>query len=119
MEQKRLFKNHDNQYGAEWIEECIKEPIFIYAPVRSMRQQVQGGRYILFPNKVTSVQGKKYFDKGIKAIHKDTSCVSGRLVIPRGIKKEILKELRIFGIAEETLFADSIDSVCKGIKGQF
>ena len=34
-------------------------------------------------------------------------------------KKEILKELRIFGIAEETLFADSIDSVCKGIKGQF
>ena len=119
LEQKRLFKNHDNQYGAEWIEECIKEPIFIYAPVRSMRQQVQGGRYILFPNKVTSVQGKKYFDKGIKAIHKDTSCVSGRLVIPREIKKEILKELRIFGIAEETLFADSIDSVCKGIKGQF
>ena len=55
----------------------------------------------------------------IKAIHKDTSCVSGRLVIPREIKKEILKELRIFGIAEETLFADSIDSVCKGIKGQF
>ena len=35
------------------------------------------------------------------------------------IKKEILKELRIFGIAEETLFADSIDNVCKGIKKQF
>ena len=119
LEQKRLFKNHDNQYGAEWVEDCIKEPIFIYAPVRSMRQQVQGGRYILFPNKVTSVQGKKYFCKGIKAIHKDSSCVSGRLIIPREIKKEILKELRIFGIAEETLFADSIDSVCKGIKGHF
>ena len=119
LEQKRLFKNHDNQYGAEWVEDCIKEPIFIYAPVRSMRQQVQGGRYILFPNKVTSVQGKKYFCKGIKVIHKDSSCVSGRLIIPREIKKEILKELRIFGIAEETLFADSIDSVCKGIKGHF
>lgn len=119
LEQKRLFKNDDNQYEAEWIEECIKEPIFIYAPVRSMRQQVQGGRYILFPNKVTSVQEKKYFCKEIEAIPKDTSCVSGRLIIPREIKKEILKELRIFGIAEETLFADSIDSVCKGIKGQF
>ena len=24
LEQKRLFKNHDNQYGAEWVEDCIK-----------------------------------------------------------------------------------------------
>ena len=83
-----MFKNHDNQYGAEWIEECIKEPIFIYAPVRSIRQQAQGGRYILFPNKVTSVRRKKYFCKEIEAIPKDTSCVSGRLIIPREIKKK-------------------------------
>lgn len=100
--------NSRNCWGVNFDEKC-----------KDARNSIQGGRYILFPNKVTSVQGKKYFDKGIEAIPKDTSCVSGRLIIPREIKKEILKELRIFGIAEETLFADSIDSVCKGIKGQF
>lgn len=103
--------------GGQWIEECCKDPFFIYAPVREMRQQAQQGRYILFPNHIEHDQMSfySYIDK----IEKDADFIAGRILVAGSVKEKILKELALFGISKETLFCDSIDVVCESIKGKF
>ena len=103
--------------GGQWIEECCKDPFFIYAPVREMRQQAQQGRYILFPNHIEHDQMSfySYIDK----IEKDADFIAGRILVAGSVKEKILKELALFGISKETLFCDSVDVVCESIKGKF
>ena len=103
--------------GGQWIEECCKDPFFIYAPVREMRQQAQQGRYILFPNHIEHDQMSfySYIDK----IEKDADFIAGRILVAGSVKEKILKELALFGITKETLFCDSVDVVCESIKGKF
>ena len=43
------MKNADS-----WITAICSKPIFVYAPIHAQRQQAQSGRYILFPNKITT-----------------------------------------------------------------
>lgn len=121
VEQKSMDKicHANEKEGANWVVECCKKPFIIYAPIRSTRQQVQSGRYILFPNRITFYgdDGNKQpmFETIIDPIKKDSDIVTKRIIIPKEHKKEILEQLRIMGITKASLFCDSVDAVCEGI----
>lgn len=99
----------------KWIVNKCSRPIFVYAPIHSMRQQMQRGRYILFPNRLSRGEECEMFDAIIDPIPKDDRCVIGEIGIESQRKQAILADLQYFGISDESLFPDSIDSVCKGI----
>lgn len=105
----------NEEYKARWIEFNCSKPVFVYAPKHSLRQQLQRGRYILFPNRIRTSDDKKFFESIIDPISKDDECVIGEIGICSERKQAILSDLEYFGISNESLFPDSIDSVCKGI----
>ena len=118
LEQNRFMEFTDrSDKGAEWIAACCKKPLFVYASNRSLRQQVQHGRYILFPNIITysSQYQVPCFETLIKPIDKNSECIADRIIIPKEIKATILNELRLLGVDRSTLFCDSVDAVCDGI----
>ena len=104
---------------ALWVEECCKEPQVVYTPIRSVRQQVQRGRYILFPNKIENIGTIKHFITMIDAIPKTHPMIAGSILIPQEAKRQLLVELALCGIKRDTLFCDSIDIVCDGIVDKF
>ena len=114
-EQRFSMENKDVYFGESFIEECIEKPLFIYAPIRSIRQQMQSGRFILFPNCIEKYNNKSYFSKKIDPLSKDDECIIKSITISKAHKEEILNDLMLFGISEETLFIDNVDTVCKGI----
>ena len=94
--------------------------MYIYAPVRSTRQQVQQGRYILFPNHIDyEVHSDGAFEWTMDAIPKDHQDIVSRINVPKDIKKQLLSDLSVLGITEDFLFCDNIDTVCKGILNSF
>ena len=119
IEQKHIFEICGKQFeGVECIEKCCNKTIFVFAPVHTLRQQLQQGRFILFPNRIIDNylgQDKKAFDTIIDPISKDNECIKKRFTIKKESKKTILRDLQLCGISESTLFCDSIDMVCKGI----
>ena len=114
---RRSYKN-DEEY-AQWLIECCSSPFFVYAPIRSTRQQLQRGRYILFPNRIVDLNEKKAFATIIDPISKEDECIAKRIIIPKEDKSSILEDLKLFGISQETLFSDNLDLVCKSILNQF
>lgn len=103
----------------KWIEGVCSKPIFVYAPIRTLRQQTQRGRYILFPNKIENYlyeTDKKAFASIMEPIEKNDPCIVKTFTIPASAKENLLAELKLFGICREYLFPDSIDEVCQGIK---
>ncbi|HJD23831.1 MAG TPA: FRG domain-containing protein [Firmicutes bacterium] len=102
-----------------WIAECCKELLFVHSPNHSLRQQVQRGRYILFPNHIKTYNASKFFESYIDEIPKDHENIIGRIYIPQALKSKIIDGLSILGISEETLFCDNTDMVCKSIVNQF
>ena len=60
--------------------------------------------------------GEKCFSDRIAPITEDNESVAGKIVISASKKTSILKELQTLGITEYSLFSDSIDIVCKGVK---
>ena len=123
LEQKRINEicNETVKKGGEWIAECCREPLFVYAPIRNLRQRIQCGRYILFPNRILpgGESGEFCFEYVISPISKEHSSISKRIIIPKEVKDRILKELKLFGISKEILFADNIDIVCEEIMNEF
>lgn len=121
LEQKQTHEIcHDtNEKGGQWIRECCEEPIFVYAPIRSVRQQMQQGRYILFPNQIIDYGNVGAFTTLIDPIAKDDKCIAGLITIPGLQKQKMLQDLKLFGISRETLFADNIDAVCNEILRKF
>jgi len=118
LEQKQLndICHSTDELGAQWLIKCCKEILYLYAPIQSTRQQVQQGRYILFPNHIEyEVEKEGGFEWMIDAIPKDHSDIEMRMIIPKGIKQQLLVDLSVLGISESTLFCDNIDTVCKGI----
>lgn len=124
LEQKQANEivRETDEDGGEWIAECCSTPFFVYAPIRSARQQAQRGRYILFNNRVeeniyTREDGNKskHFATLIDPILKDADCVANIISIPAECKQQLLTELAVMGISEETLFPDNIDVVCRSI----
>lgn len=118
VEHRHIFEICRGKKHAEWIEECCNKPLFVYAPVHTLRQQLQQGRFLLFPNKIIDNYlgtGEKAFDTIIDPMPKDHDCIKQRFTIKGEAKKEILKDLEVCGIYEATLFFDSVDKVCSGI----
>jgi len=122
LEQKQTFDicHTDDEAGGKWIEKCCQRIFYIYAPTRSMRQQVQQGRYILFPNHIDySIHKEGAFQWTIDPIPKDHADIATRFIIPREIKKQTLSDLSVLGISEGSLFCDNVDIVCRGIVDSF
>ena len=96
---------------------CHK-PIFVYAPIRTMRQKTQSGRYLLFPNRIheSASFNCKVFDDELVSLEKDDPCIACRFTISGEAKQSILDDLNTLGICREILFWDNIDVVCQEIK---
>ena len=110
----------DDIVGGEWIATCCEKIFYIYAPIRSMRQQVQQGRYILFPNSIgNGIYDEKSFGWTIDAISKEHQDIVSRVTVPKEIKKNLLRDISVLGIKKEFLFCDSVDMVCEGILDLF
>lgn len=119
LEQKRsceICHSNNKESEPDWVEQCASELHFVFAPVRSIRQQVQQGRYILFANKIKEIGAKKCFTSFIKPIPKNHETIYKVIKIPKEVKQQILIDLELFGITREFLFCDNIDITCKGIK---
>lgn len=87
--------------------------------IRTLRQQNQRGRYILFHNRITDSiydKNKKQFSYIIDMLPKNAECVEQIINIPATAKEKLMRELKLCGISRESLFADSIDETCKAIK---
>lgn len=118
-----LDKKVDEQYAKglptqfdAWIDGLLEEPLFIYAPFTSIRQKMQQGRYILFPNRIGyDHDGTVIISQEIAAIPKDHNSIAMKIQINSASKAQILSDLRLFGISRESLFADSTDTVCEEI----
>lgn len=123
LEQKQIHEicHKSSESGGQWIKECCEKLFFVYAPARHLRQQMQRGRYILFPNRIVPYGNSEEFcfEKVIDPIPKDHEKICGRIIIPKEIKAKIIQELRLFGISREILFADSVDIVCEEITNSF
>lgn len=121
LEQKRRMDiiHENDEAGGDWIKDCCQKIFYLYAPVRSMRQQVQHGRYILFPNDIEKMDGIDCFAWKISPIPKDHVDISARIIIPKEEKTKLLCDLSVLGITESFLFCDSVDTVCKGIVDSF
>lgn len=117
LEQRRSVKDFSKEGKENWICECCRDPIFIHAPIRTQRQAAQQGRYILFPNKIEKSKSDALsFSKMIEPIEKSDSSILEQIIIPKSLKKNLIKQLTLFGISEASLFSDSIDITCKNIK---
>ncbi len=123
LEQKQTHEicNDTLERGGRWIAECCEKLFFVYAPTRNLRQKMQCGRYILFPNRIAPYgNSDKYcFETVIDPIQKDHGSICGQIIIPKEVKGQILKDLKLFGISREILFADSVDIVCEEIMNTF
>jgi hypothetical protein len=118
LEQKfsQEYCNKNNVGGGKWIAECCSKIMFVHASEETLRQKMQQGQYILFPNFIEKPDKSEwYFSKYIKPIPKDKEHIEKRIIVPQQLKSKLLKQLEILGISEGTLFSDSIDSVCKNI----
>lgn len=115
LEQKSMLENDNDISGGKWIKECCDNLLFIHASEETIRQKVQQGQYILFPNNIKEEDGNFFFEKLIKPIPKDKNHIEKRIIIPSEIKRSLISELNILGISSATLFSDNIDLVCKGI----
>ena len=121
-EEKHILQiyHQDDVAGGKWIGECCQTPFYVYAPLRSIRQQVQHGRYILFPNEISTEKCEDgYFIRNINPMPKDHPDIVARIIVPGSIKQELLQELRLFGITKSFLFCDNVDNVCQGVVDSF
>ena len=116
-ERKLVNEFRTEKEGGEWIKRCCSSPMFVYAPNHSLRQQMQRGRYILFPNQIEpyGTEDEFCFETIIKPIPKDHETIAGCITIPKECKKQFLTDLAVMGISREMLFADNIDIVCESI----
>ena len=122
LEQKQTFDicHPNDEAGGKWIKECCQKIFYIYAPIRSMRQQVQHGRYILFPNHIDyEIHKEGAFEWTMDAIPKDHTDIIARFIISKEFKQQLIEDLSVLGISEEFLFCDNVDTVCKGILNTF
>lgn len=110
------YTHKTKEQKEEWIQECCEKIHFVYAPVRTLRQQMQQGRYILFPNEIDS---KKNFIAKMTPMSKNDKCIFKVFQIPADRKRKILIDLKCLGISEEVLFCDNIDKMCNEIKKHY
>ena len=88
-------------------------PIFVNAPVWSPRQRAQKGKYMLFPNKVCC--GNSCYLIGEIDVFPKDSPFCERIIIPKSLKKFLLKELSLMGINKSMLFPENFDYACQNL----
>lgn len=127
IEESSLLSIPINQ-AVSWIANtCYNRVFCIHAPIRSERQKVQCGRYILFPNTVVFPKGDSSDQKAdplfmpmLTALDKNSDhMILARIRIPKELKEMLLRDLALVGISEDFLFCDDIEKVCAGIKKSF
>lgn len=101
------------------IKEYNERPLFVYAPSYSLRQNIQSGRYILFPNRIEEQGGKLVMADKIDPISKENDSVTHRIIIPASAKMQMKQDLRLLGISKELLFLDNADMVCQEIRDRY
>ena len=112
--ERGIFSSLGEKEGEEYIKRCCTELLIAYPKELYDRQKMQSGCFIIFPNEIDCNGDSYHFNLKINPIDKnDESKIFGRLIIPKSVKKEVLKKLSICGINTGSLFADSVDSVCK------
>lgn len=115
IEQKGKLKRN-KQKKEEWVAGCCNELLFVRGQELSSRQKNQQGQYILFNNKIRSegdsTTGARYFENLISEIPKDSDDIIKRFLIKSSDKDGILKQLKLLGISQKTLFPDNVDRVC-------
>lgn len=120
LEHQLLHKSYitDSSQKTLWVEQYCDKPHFTHAPIRSLRQQVQRGRYLLFANDYNPISSSEaFFEADIVPISKnDDSMIVGRIQIPSDAKKSRLHDLDMFGVSKSSLFCDSIETICSEIK---
>lgn len=118
LEKYYIEQKHPDERGkAKWIKECCKCLNFVNAPFYSLRQRMQSGRYILFPNHINNE--KDSFTPRIDPIDKKSSVINCIFIVPSTIKKDILDDLKQFGISRGSLFCDSVDEMCADIRESY
>lgn len=87
-------------------------PLFVDVGNVCQRQTNQGGKFILFPNRIANPRDIKsdMLDDLVKMPKSDDTVIK-QIIIEKECKQEIREQLRHFGITSEFLFADSIDDV--------
>lgn len=118
IEHKHIFEICNEFPVEDWIERCCSKVQFVHATTHTLRQQLQQGRYILFPNEIVGEGKDMAFDTIIKPLDKDNDCIVKKFVIDGNFKGKILRDLKSCGICRSTLFSDSLDEACKGIVEQ-
>lgn len=122
LEQKQTMQicHKTENDGAKWVEQCCEKIMYIYAPIRSLRQKIQQGRYILFPNHINKEDfDDACFEWKIDAIPKDHEDIIKRIIIPKEIKEQLLIDLSALGITKSFLFCDNTDVTCEEIVNSF
>lgn len=107
-----------------WIANtCYNKVFCIHTPIRSERQKVQRGRYILFPNTVIYPENNSsnpmFLPTLIPLDKNSSSIILAKICIPSKLKPLLLRDLELVGISEDFLFGDDIEKVCAGIKKSF
>ena len=85
IEQKFVFDSDTIEESGyeDWMIGCCETPIFLFSPVRVLRQQLQSGRFLLFPNDIADYAepGEKGFvDKNTEDAEIDLSPVNLDLI---------------------------------------
>lgn len=112
LSEQEFFNFSDND-KERIVVALLRSPVMVEAQEQILRQRLQQGKYLLIPNKVEETAEGYVIKKELPALYK-TSC--GRWRIKADKKTEILEQLDMIGINEETLFGGSIDHVCNYLK---
>ena len=96
----------------------ISSPLLVEALESSTRQKNQQGKYIIFPNRISTSDEDELvlIVDDLVSLEKNDKTIIKRFIIPKEIKSEIIENLSMLGITEEFLFADSVDTVFKSVK---
>lgn len=85
---------------------CCEKPIFLFSPVCVLRQQLQSGRFLLFPNDIDNCAdaGDKCFLAKISPLPNDHECIVQTFVVKAQAKADILDDLELCGVCQVTLW---------------
>lgn len=108
----RLFPNWEREKPKYEMLENLFVNYFVEVGSVSERQKNQHGCFILFHN----LRDDGYMQSELKKIEKDSPVIKKRIIIPGTVKKDLIKQLKRFGVSKEFLFSDDTDNVVKAIK---
>ena len=110
----RTFPNWEREKPKYEILENLFVNYFVEVGSVLERQKNQHGCFILFHN----LCDDGYMRNELKKIEKDSPIIKKRIIISSSAKKDLINQLKRFGVSKEFLFADDVDNVIEVIKGE-